>query len=208
MFLGFLTVLIMLVVTYAFWREGLLTACCTFINVLLAGLVAFNFFEPLAAELDTMLKGSFLHGYEDCLVLVALFSVTLGVLRLVTNTLAYTDLDYPPLWLRGGGVLFGFLTGWLVSGFLLCALQTLPWHREFMGFKATVERDKPGSGLRRVLVPDRVWLALMHRAGKPFAWEKHPTFDPHGNFELRYHRYRRYDDTGKTLPDDGACRTR
>src|SRR6266511_3694966 len=115
--LAFLTILIMLGVCYAYWREGLLTACCMFINVVLAGLVAFFFFEPLADELDALLQGSFLAGYEDCLCLILLFSVTLGLLRLATNTIAFTDLDSPPALLRGGGVVFGLLTGYLVSFF-------------------------------------------------------------------------------------------
>ena len=83
--LVFLTVLIMLGVCYAYWHEGLLTACCMFVNVLLAGLVAFSVFEPIANELDPMLGGSFLEGYEDCLCLIVLFCLTLGLLRLATS---------------------------------------------------------------------------------------------------------------------------
>jgi hypothetical protein len=40
---------------------------------------------------------------------------------------------------------------------------------------------------------DRVWLALMHRAGLYAFANDTETFDPHGTFELRYARYRRID---------------
>ena len=53
MLLGFLTVIIMAIVAYAFWREGPLTAFASCVNVLLAGLLAFNFWEPIADAFDS-----------------------------------------------------------------------------------------------------------------------------------------------------------
>ncbi len=211
--LAFFTVLIIAGVCYAFWREGLLTTCCMFINVVLAGLVAFFFFEPLADELDGMFQGNFLAGYEDFFCLIFLFSLALGLLRLVTNSFAYTDLDYPPLLLRGGVVVFGLLTGYLVAGFLVCAIQTLPLPEDFMGLEVRTNENQPKT-LRRLLPPDRVWLAMMHRVGAgPLSWREDArgrpqTFDPHGNFPLRYARYRRTDANDKTRKDDGALPAR
>src|SRR5262249_28608003 len=164
MLLGILTVLVMLVVTYAYWREGLLTACTMFVNVLLAGLVTFNFFEPIADALDPIFADNFLHGWEDAFSLMVLFAFTLGILRLLTNTIAISDLDFPPVLLRGGGVLFGLATGYLASGVLVCILQTLPWHENFMGFEYKLDPAAPASGIRQLLPPDRVWLGLMQRA--------------------------------------------
>jgi hypothetical protein len=212
--LSLLTIIVMLVVAYVYWREGLLTACCMCVNVFLAGLITFNFFEPLAGELEGMFRGSFLAGYEDAVCMTLLFAGTLGALRWVTNNLANTDLDYPALVLRAGNVFFGVLTGYLVSGFLVCMLQTLPWQENFMGFEPKVARKGEGDGSRRLLPPDRVWLALMHRAGaKPLSRSPDPdnpeapppTFDPHGTFELRYARFRRYADDRNPLPDQGEC---
>jgi Colicin V production protein len=206
--LNFLTVVIIGIVCYAFWREGLLTACSMFINVIIAGLVAFSFWEPLANEIEPTLTGFFLEGYEDCLCLILIFSLTLGLLRLVTNTLAYTVLDFHPLALQGGAVFFGALTGYLVAGFLVCAIQTLPMPRDALQLEYRVDPERP-KALRHVLPPDRVWLAMMHRAGLgPFAWDEGPTFDPHGNFALRYARYRRLDDRGQKMKNDGALPAR
>ncbi len=201
------TVALMLAAAYAFLREGLLTACCTFINVLLAGLVAFGFWEPLADRLETVLDDSFLAGYEDCFVLVGLFAVTLGALRFATNSLAFTTLDFPPALMQVGVVVFGILTGYLVAGFLVCAFHTLPSAEGFLELESKVEADK--GGLRRLVPPDRVWLAMMHRAGVgPFSWGRGPTFDPNGNFVLRYGRYRRKDADDKVKKNDGALAPR
>src|SRR5437588_406690 len=156
--LVFLTLVIMVGVAYAFLREGVLTAATMACNVFLAGLVAFAFWEPIAAELDPVLKGTFLRGYEDSFTLVLLFCATLAALRWVCNNLANSQPNYPPLLQQVGAAVFGLVTGYLVAGFLVCVLQTLPWHERFMGFKPEVEDAK----LRRVLPPDRVWLAMMH----------------------------------------------
>jgi hypothetical protein len=189
--LSFLTFAIVGIVVYAYWREGLMTAFAMLCNVLLAGLVAFQFFEPIATELEPMLDGSFLAGYEDALCLTVLFSLTLGGLRLATNTLAGTEIDYHPLLRQIGTVVSALLMGYLVAGFLICVAQTLPWQQNFLGFQAQVERGEPRG--RRLVPPDRVWLALMHRAGLgPFSRSESPTFDADGSFELRYFRLRRY----------------
>ena len=147
-----------------------------------------------------------------------LFSVTLGLLRLVTNKLAPSHIAFHPLMHSADGLLFGLVTGYLVSGFLVCVLQTLPWHENFLFFDPTY---KPDQGVRRVLPPDRVWLALMHRAGayafshradpdvlQPESFSSrhirnHLTFDKYGTFEIRYARYRRYGDNRDPLPYRG-----
>lgn len=213
MLLGFLTVVIMLLVAYAYLREGLFTACTMAINVLLAGLIAFNFWEPLAAILDPMLAGSFLHGYEDAFCLMLLFSVVLGLLRGATNNLARSRVQLEGWLQTGGGLVFGLITGYLVSGFLICMLQTLPWHENFMFFDPKYETG-PEHLLRHVIPPDRVWLGLMHRAGAyPFSnredpkpggsgsyYDRYLTFDKYGTFEMRYARFRRYTDNREPLP--------
>jgi hypothetical protein len=196
--LSVFTILIMLGVAYAFWREGVLSAFVMSFNVFFAGLVAFNFFEPIAKELEPMLSDSFLHGYEDSLAMMLLFCPTLAFLRWLTNNLVRTTVDFHPILQQGGSVVFGFMTGYLVCGFLVCVLQTLPFSNHFMQFEARIDTQSPGSKLRRILPPDRVWLALMHRASKTsLAWEdetKDSSFDPDGSFELRYSRERRVPD--------------
>jgi hypothetical protein len=203
----------MLLVGYAYLREGMFTAFSMCCNVFLSGLVAFNFWEPLATSLEPTLSGTPLQGYEDAFFLMLLFSFTLGVLRVTTNSLSRTHVRFPTGLQQSGGAVFGLLTGYLLSGFLICTLQTLPWSQSFMGFNPRLE---PGSSIRRILPPDRVWLALMRRAGgyaflndeDPKTAGKQPegdtyifkaaTFDKYGTFEQRYARYRRYKDGGET----------
>jgi uncharacterized membrane protein required for colicin V production len=196
MVLVLFTFIVMGAGAYAFWRQGVLPAFAMTVNVLLAGLVAFSFFEPIAVQLDPMLSDSFLHGYEDSFSLVVLFSLTLLFLRWASNELIHTIILYNPIVQQGGSVLFGVLAGYLTAGFLTCVAQTLPANEHFLQLEPRVKVDSSGRISHSILPPDRVWLALMHRASKnAFEWANDDgqptTFDPDGSFEMRYARQRR-----------------
>jgi hypothetical protein len=199
MVLVLFTILIMLIVAGMFAIEGIFGACVMFFNIFFAGLVAFNFFEPLASGIEGMIPADAkAHGYEDALCLIFLFWGTLGVLRLVTNLLATTEVTFHPIAQRAGGAVIGLAAGYLVSGFLVAAFQTLPLPDGFLGYEPRVEEG------RRYLPPDRVWLATMHRAGAVSLSRTAGTFDSDGTFTLRYARYRRYsEDRGEALPYRG-----
>ena len=201
--LGFFTVLIMLAVGYAHFREGIFTALTTLVNVIIAGLITFNFYEPLANLLDTVFAKSFMAGVEDYLVMVTLFCGTLALLRVAANNLANRTIEFPAALNQIGGAGVGLITGYLASGFIVCLLQTIPWHQNFLEFSP---RAADEGGLRRLLPADRVWLSLMRHAGaaslsrgpihpeQESGYDRFNTFDAGGTFELRYFRYRRYSD--------------
>jgi hypothetical protein len=194
--LAFLSVLMVLALGYAYLVEGIFTAFLMCCNVTASGLVAFNFWEPVANQMESMFRGTFLQGYEDALSLVLLFTATLGALRVITNNLTNTRIEFDERVQGIGGAIFGMATGYLTAGFLACVLQTMPFQLNFMGFDARY--DSQQGSMRRVLPSDRVWLAMMHYAGaRPFSTgEYEPTFDQSGTFELRYARYRRFTDDG------------
>jgi uncharacterized membrane protein required for colicin V production len=200
--LTFLTIVIMLLLGYLFLIQGLATAMTMFCNVVLAGLIAFNFWEPLADLLDPPLSRSFFAGYEDAISLTALFGVSFAVLRLATNTLSRTINDFHPVAQLAGGAFFGMATGYLLTGFLVCIFQTLPWHEKFWSYEPNWQANQ--SGLDSVLPPDRVWLSMMHRAGETaFSRGERATFDPEATFVIRYARFRRYGDQRQPMPYNG-----
>jgi uncharacterized membrane protein required for colicin V production len=188
--LEIMTGLVILIVAYSYFREGVLTALTTLVNVFIAGLVAFNFYEPLAESLQNSFTGGMLNDFEDAVSLFVLFTGTLAALRYITNNLASGEIELNALAQQIGATALGALTGYLVAGFLLCMLQTIPWSQNFLSFSAQVQ--DPPVPIRALLPPDRVWLGLMHRAGLgPFKQEDSSTFDPEGTFELRHERLRR-----------------
>jgi hypothetical protein len=187
-----LTLLLMAAVGYAYLREGLFTAFCMFINVLAASLVAFNFYEPLATALESSLKG-----YEDCVSLIALFFLTLAPLRWLTNSLAHVEVHYEAMLTRAGGVFFGVLTGYLVAGFLVFALQTLPWQENFLGYEV---RYETGRSIRHVLPADQVWLGLMYRAHEVVFGSGDDKRARLNSLEIRYAYFRRHTENFPSQP--------
>jgi uncharacterized membrane protein required for colicin V production len=190
-----LTVVIMLAVAYSFFVQGLLTSICMLVNVFIAGLVAFNFWEPIAESLSTSFTGSPVQGYEDWICLIGLFIVTLSLLRLTTNVIATSDPEIRPAIQQVTGAFLGLLTGYLTAGFLVCAMQTLPIGEDFMGFSAKIDA---AGGMRRFLPADRVWLALMRR-GSVGSLDNGAMFDKTAYFELGYERHRRFGETRDPL---------
>ncbi len=193
--LAFLTILFMLIVAYSFWGEGVHTAFCMLVNVIVAGLVAFTFFEPLADFLEPTFSNTFLEGYEDFLSLMVIFAAVLGGLRFATNYLVSSVIDYHPMLRQLGAAACGLVAGYFLAGFLVCAYQTLPWYVNFMGFDEKYDSNAPNAKVRALLPPDRVWLAFMQRASQvPLSSDPPEMFDMYGSFEARYARYRRYTD--------------
>jgi hypothetical protein len=209
------TIILMLIIAYAYFNEQALTAFSMFVNVCLAGVLTINFWEPLANLLEPALAGTFAAGFEDFLVMVVLFAFSLGMLRLAANAASPVRIDYPAAVGQGGGVFFGLLTGYVLAGFMVVALETLPWHENFMYFEPRTENE---TGLRTFFPPDRAFLAMMRRAGayalsgrtpaeeveEPESnYDRYETFDRDATYELRYLRFRRYNDSRDKLPYQG-----
>ena len=142
--LSALTVLIMLIVAYSFFREGLFTAIVALVNIFLAGLIAFNFWEPVTGLFDSVLDGTFLDGFQDFMVLILLFAIVLSLLRFATNNFAFSQIEFSPVLQQFGGAGVGVLTGYMLSGFLISAMETLPWYCISKGVR-TCPAEKGGA---------------------------------------------------------------
>ncbi len=206
MVLGGLTLLLMAIIAYAFWREGPLTSFAMCANVLIAGLLAFNFFEPIAGAFESAFADTFLQGTEDALAMMAIFLPVLMLLRWITNSIASTHMEYPPILYRGGSVVFGLLTGYLLAGILICMMLTLPVQPNFLEFEPYVPPNVPGkeksSTVRKILPPDVVWLATLRFVSDEKRLGSDQQFDPRANYELRYERFRRFKED-KPMPYHG-----
>lgn len=184
--LELLAVLLVLATTAWFATQGLFFAAVMWLSVWLAGFFAFWLFEPLATGLEPLL-GSF----ADGLALASLFCLGLVALRGARRWLVRREIVFP-LWLeRAGGATFGVLIGYALAGLIFCIWQTLPIQERFLNYD-------PQRGVR-LGQPDRLWLAVMHRASRenlrPLrinpAQDESYVFDPDASFVWRYARYRR-----------------
>jgi colicin V production protein len=146
---------------YCVSTEGLWGAVHTFLCVLLAGLIAMNFFEPLAGFLDGTAPRY--RNYMDILALLGLFIGLTFALRLGSEHLTPVYIGLPATLDQVGKWAFGAATGYLTMAILLTALHTAPFPREFLGFKP--ERNNFFG-----MAPDRQWLGFVqYVTEKPFA---------------------------------------
>ncbi len=139
-------------VTWFVASEGAWSAGVTFVSVVIAGLLAMNFFEPAAT-----LLGSNLPAYDtkmDMVALVGIFALGVFLLRLAGERMAPTYIQVHGMLENIGRWGFGLAAGYVTMAFLLTALHTAPVPREFLGFTA----ERPN--LLGMAAPDRQWLGF------------------------------------------------
>ncbi|GIX03879.1 MAG: hypothetical protein KatS3mg113_0885 [Planctomycetaceae bacterium] len=144
---------ILIGVAYLSSSDGAWNAGVNFLCALLAGLLAMNFFEPLAIFLTRIVPewGS----RWDMICLLGLFAGFVYLLRLLSEQLAPVYIPVSALIEQLGRWLFAGLTGYLTMAIVLTALHTTPLPREFWGFRP--ER----ANLFNLAAPDRQWLGFV-----------------------------------------------
>ncbi len=178
------------------------------LNVMFAGIIAFNFYEPLAALLSSNVE--FLQGYADMLCLMTLFLVALVVLRLTTESLAPTMVRFPTLIYHLGRIVFGLVTAMMTVAIILTAYETAPVNKKVFGVIDYRTEVPFGLGL------DRKWLSFFQNTtGQVFADYASPKRDPFGEYGnakvfdprgewLLYHQEARPYGTDSILTEEGA----
>jgi hypothetical protein len=173
--INLLIVLLILGMTYALSSEGLWGAALMFFNVVFAGLIAFNFYEPLAKLLAENV--TFLSGFADTLCLLGLFIVAVLILRLTTETLGPAMVRFPTPIYHLGRLLFGLGCGVVTIAILLLGFETAPVHKKIFGvidYKALVP-FKMGI--------EREWLAFFqYTTGQIFVTHSPDSRDPFAQY--------------------------
>ncbi len=149
-------------VAYFVSTEGAWGAVHSFLCVLISALIATNYFEQAAAILEGLSPG-YRH-FMDVIALVGLFIGCVFALRMGSEHLVQVYIGLPSAMDTAGKWLFGAATGYLTMAFLLMALHTAPFPREFLGFKP----ERPNFF---GMAPDRQWIGFMqHVTEKPYGW--------------------------------------
>lgn len=143
-------------VTWCIASEGAWSAALMCIIVLFSGILAMNYFEPMAEVLESSVSSSGTWKYWwDITALVGLFAIFVFAFRKGCEYLLPDFIEVHPLaheivrWSAGG------LTGVITMSFLLTALHTAPLPRDFFGFEP--ERKN----FFGVSAPDRAWLGYI-----------------------------------------------
>ena len=174
--LDLVVIVLILGMTYALSSEGLWGAALMFFNVLLATMITMNFYEPLAQMIGTNV--SFLSGFADALCIMVIFSVTLLILRLLTEYLGPVMVRYPAPVYHLGRLVFAFLASVLAMGVMLLALDASPVDKKIFG--AVDHKRQPFYGVR---LDKEVLAIFQYSTGQIFkrTEAKNDPFGQYGN---------------------------
>jgi len=153
--------------------EGAWGAALTFLSVLFAGIIAMNYFEPLAEIMSGSLGlGPSWRNRWDFLALILLFIGFIFVFRLGSEQILPVSVEVHPLAYDGVRWFSAVLTGYLTAAILLTALHTAPVPMSYVGFEP--ERDN----LLGMAAPDRQWLGFVqYMTEKPLSRPGNHIFD-------------------------------
>jgi|GEM_PF-406407 len=202
------TIVLICGMTYALSSEGLWGAALMFFNLVFAGIIAFNFYEFLAQQLDSTGIG---WGFSDTLCLLVLFVVSLLILRLTTDSLAPSMVRYPSPIYHLGRFFFAAMGSLVLGAIILLGFDCAPVHKKVFGVIDYKKKVPFGLGL------ERRWLAFFqHSTGLIFAQREANTndpyrefgnakaFDPRGEWLLQHQQARPYG-TESVLEDAAAA---
>ncbi len=145
-------VITLIALTAATWFLGLWNNVITLINLILAGLIASNFFEPLADSLESRFDT---YTYLlDFVSLWGLFFVSFAALRTATDILSRYRLEFNAWVEMIGRSVTSISIAWIFLCFMLFSLHTAP-------LPPLGDFQPSPDATNFVGDPDRLWLAFL-----------------------------------------------
>ncbi len=141
---GILLMILLFCIGFLF-AEGMWSNALRFITVVAAALLATNYFEPVADQLDAWLP-SYTYCW-DFVALWGLFAVFVVLFRAMTDQLSKVKVRFPAKIDQAGSVVFSALVGWVMVCFTLTTLHTAPLGEKFC-LRLLPVRPADVSGLR------------------------------------------------------------
>ena len=147
------------------WAEGMWGNAVRLINVVIAALLATNYFEPVAdwiqGQGDWFLSATYLW---DFLALWGLFVIFMVVFRAFTDLLSRVKVRFLTIADTAGGIFFSVWVGWVMVCFTTFSLHLAPLDRVCLGDSFKPENKMLMWG------PDRQWAAFVQKVSRgPFS---------------------------------------
>jgi hypothetical protein len=183
--LTLLLLVVFVAVAAVLWFQGLWNNAISLINILLAGMIATNFYEPIVKKIIE--KDNALTYVWDCLILWALFAVSFAFLRLATDLLSHDRVKFVmPLEMAGRSVL-AILVAWVFICFTTFTIHTAPIQAN--AFKGAFE--SPDSATFLMFRPGQQWAAFVRTWSAGALKNGDRQFDPDGDFAHKYYERRK-----------------
>jgi len=149
-----LMVVLFLAAVLCLLAESMWSNAIRLVNVVFAGLLATNFWEPVAKLLENSVAkgGSY---WWDFFAMWLLFALFVTILQTVTNKVSKVNVRFLSVVDKTGGIIFGCLVAAVLVAFTNFSLHTAPLAEKFC--KGGFDPDKPILG-----APDRQWGRMMY----------------------------------------------
>jgi hypothetical protein len=131
MWLNLLALLMLALITFFQSLQGLFSALLLFVLSVISSVVAFGFYEDLYKGL----LAEWLPGEGQAVALMAIFLVTLAVLRLAVDFGIKGSVLMPQKIDRISGGILGFFVAMVMTGTVLTAIQMLPADQQVLGYQ-------------------------------------------------------------------------
>ncbi len=173
-FEGILSVLI-LGMTYALFSEGLWGSALIVMNLVIAVLVAFNFYEPLATLIASNVSA--LAGLADLICFAALFLATFIGLRVATDGMSPSLVRFPAIVDAAGKLVFAVLGACITAGVIVILFHMAPVSKKIFGSVDYKAAPPFKAGLDHKVLAFFQWST-----GKIFTRYPGGLVDPYGEF--------------------------
>ena len=154
------------VVAYMVAEEGIWGAIINFFMVVFAGLLAMDFFEPVAGFIGRQLPAW--NNRADFIALIGLFAIFVGLGRAASVYLSPAQIEINSSVYQVGRWVFGVATGYVTMAIFLTSLHTANLPRNFWGFEP--ERKN----FFGIASPDRQWLAFTQHVSEDVCSRRNP----------------------------------
>jgi uncharacterized membrane protein required for colicin V production len=185
--------ILMVVILFAcaamLYAEGMWSNAIRLINVIMAALLAMNFFEPVAGWLE---RQSMSYTYFcDFVSLWGLFIIFSIIFRILTDRISVVKVKFLKMADQIGSGILALWIGWVMVCFTMVSLHTAPLAKNSLMGSFQPEQQMFVMGL----APDRQWLAFTQKMSQgPYSrsvseadWNAQKTvFDPRGEFMIKY----------------------
>jgi hypothetical protein len=145
-------------------REGLWSNTITLFCILLSGLAAFGFYQPLTVWIDEQTDGSYTY-LLDIVCLWGVYVAVMIVLSTAAGTFSKTRLRFKNPIDPIGGPVVAVMAGWVLMSFTLASLHTAPLGKETLG-GALVHSSGDVQSKSPLSAPDLWWLRFVQNAAK------------------------------------------
>jgi hypothetical protein len=181
MLIGLLFVVMLVVSVGLLFRDGLWSNLISLFNVVMAALLATNFFEPVAGWL-TVLYAPAIY-FWDFVAVWLCFLVFFLLMRIPTELISRVQVRFPSMVNAAGSALVAFCIGWVMVCFTAMTLHMAPLARD--GFRGGLAPEEP---MFFGMHPDRMWLAYVHRVSHDdrLGTGRNRVFDPQAEFLIKY----------------------